>query len=80
MKNNKKAWEKFDAGDGLSDKELDFMIEQCENALPYLLARGPKFFLASSRTLQDKNSLEGFKRARKRGQNVVKQINDLTVV
>jgi hypothetical protein len=36
----KECWKKFSKGDYLTDEEIELMIEQAKNALPYMESRG----------------------------------------
>jgi len=58
------AYTKYRNGDGVTDRELDQLLEAITLALPYLQA-SPAFSLVYREAVTDREALEGFKRARK---------------
>lgn len=59
-------WAMFDRGHRLSDSELDSLIKQTEDALPYLRGRTPHYHLAYKDTIQTLIMLNEYKAARKK--------------
>jgi hypothetical protein len=60
----KSAWKAFRVGDPISNKDLLAMYRQVQEALPYLEARLPEFYLAFAETNRDLNTIKGYIEAR----------------
>jgi len=59
------AWQKFEAGDAISDEELAGMLAQARASLLYMYDRGPQYYLAASDTRKSLTSLESINDLRK---------------
>lgn len=56
---------RYRSGDGITDTELDQLLQAIEAALPFLAA-SPAFGLVCREARLDQEALEGYKRARER--------------
>jgi hypothetical protein len=63
------AYDRYRSGDGITDEQLDLLLEAIEAALPFLSA-SPAFSLVHREALTDREALQGFKQARSLRQSI----------